>query len=276
MKEKNNPALLPRQRGQAVVEYVYVLPILLILLLGTLQFVFIYEAKLTLNQAVFVGTRQGALNSGSMSAIQDGLEAGLAPLYVHDTTLWALKAGRQIAHEQLSTSGLALTTIVNPTSSALSGFQQTQADGNMGIPNDNLMYRDPGDLQDGMNVQDANLLKVRVTVCFEMIVPIVNRMIYTFLSGTSSPAVADSYSGGSIAAPELLHAGTPNIQGGVCNGDPESTYAASYLNWPGIAAGSQAISQNPAKKYGYRIPITSEAVVRMQSPFEDPNGWTFP
>src|SRR5579864_3649528 len=179
MKKKNNPVVPARQRGQAVVEYVYVLPILLILLLGTLQFVFIYEAKLTLNQAVFVGTRQGALNSGSMSAIQDGLEAGLAPLYVHDTTLWALKAGRQIAHEQLSTSGLALTTIVNPTSSALSGFQQTQADGNMGIPNDNLMYRDPGDLQDGMNVQDANLLKVRVTVCFEMIVPVVNRMIYT-------------------------------------------------------------------------------------------------
>jgi hypothetical protein len=276
MRHPNKHALPTRQLGQSAVEYLYVLPILLLLLLGTLQFVFIYEAKLTLNQAVFVGTRQGALNSGAMSAVQDGLEAGLAPLYVHDTTLWALKAGRQIAHEQLSTPGLALTTIVNPTSAALSGFQQTQADGNMGIPNDNLMYRDPGDLQDGMNVQDANLLKVRVTLCFEMIVPIVNRMIYTFLSGTSSPAVADSYSGGSIAAPELLHAATPNVQGGVCNNDPEGTYTASYLNWPGIAAGSQSISQNQAKKYGYRIPVTSEAVVRMQSPFEDPNGWTFP
>ena len=52
------------EAGQATIEYLYVLPILLILLLGSLQFIFIYEAKQTLNYATFNGTRNGALNGG--------------------------------------------------------------------------------------------------------------------------------------------------------------------------------------------------------------------
>ena len=246
-----------RQRGQAAVEYLYVLPILLLLLFGTLQFVFIYQAKLTLNEAAFSGTRQGALKGGDMSSIQDGLEAGLAPLFAHGLDLPALKKAREDAHDLLSTSQSALTTIVNPNASALSDFQQTLADGTtVAIPNDNLMYRDPTPGGSGMNIQDANLLKVRVTICYKMVVPIVNRMIYTFVSGTP-PVLIDSssYKGQSIAAPELLRTATPVSPAGLCPiiTDPNN--------------GNQPV---------YRIPITSEAVVRMQSPFLSPATWTFP
>lgn len=233
-----------RQAGQATIEYLYVIPILLVLLLGSLQFIFIYEAKETLNYATFAGTRSGALNNGSMAAIQDGLAAGLAPLFVHDETQKALKDARSLAKQELGDSKLAYIQIVNPTSAAVSGFGGE-------IPNDNLMYRPDSDLKDGMNVQDANLLKVRVTYCVRMVVPLVNRMIYAFaVSPPATPEKIDStYSGESIAAPDMLKVSTGKATSGLC------------------------VSPNDA--YPYRIPVTAEAVVRMQTPF---NGsvWTAP
>lgn len=129
---KTCPRQSRRQAGQATVEYLYVLPILLILLLGSLQFIFIYQAKQTLNYATFNGTRNGALNSGKMAAIQDGVIAGLAPLFVHDETQQALKDARKLAYTELTNVKLARIEILNPTPGALSGFGGT-------IPNDNLM-----------------------------------------------------------------------------------------------------------------------------------------
>ena len=121
------------EAGQATIEYLYVLPILLILLLGSLQFIFIYEAKQTLNYATFNGTRNGALNGGKMNAIQDGVVAGLAPMFVHDETQLALKDARRLAYSELSNIKLARIEILNPTQTTVGSFGGT-------IPNDNLMY----------------------------------------------------------------------------------------------------------------------------------------
>ena len=240
------------QGGQATIEYIYVLPILLLLLLASLQFIFIYEAKQTLNYATFVGTRAGALNNGAMAAIKDGLAAGLAPLFAHKigsaTDLDAVKLGRRTARTELANPKLAKIEIVNPTAGALGGFGGE-------IPNDNLMYRDPAILKGGMNVQDANLLKVRVTYCVRLVVPIVKNMIFGFaVAPPSAPATIDStYAGGAIAAPELLKVAAPGTSSGLC-----------YDN----DAGSNPVF--------YRIPVTAEAVVRMQTPFKDTGQWTAP
>ena len=234
------------QTGQATIEYLYVIPILLLLLLASLQFVFIYEAKQTLNYATFVGTRAGALNNGAMASIQDGLAAGLALLFSHNTTQQALKDARALAKTELGNDKLALIQIVNPTSGALSGFG-----GSGEIPNDNLMYRDPSVLKSGMNVQDANLLKVRVIYCVRLIVPMVNRLIYGYaVSPAPTPAAIDSYSGGAISAAATLKVAAPGSASGLC--------------------------VDPTNAYPYRIPVSSEAVVRMQSPFRDPGAWTAP
>jgi hypothetical protein len=240
------------QRGQATIEYIYVLPILLLLLLASLQFIFIYEAKQTLNYATFVGTRAGALNSGSMASITDGLAAGLAPLFAHKvgsaTDLDAVKLGRRTARTELANPKLAKIEIVSPTATALGGFGGE-------IPNDNLMYRDPTVLKGGMNVQDANLLKVRVTYCVRLVVPIVKNMIFSFaVAPPSSAAAIDStYSGGSISAADLLKTPSSGTTSSLCYDNDSST--------------------NPVF---YRIPVTAEAVVRMQTPFKDPGLWTAP
>lgn len=249
------------QAGQATVEYLYVIPILLVILLASLQFIFIYEAKLALNYATFIGARQGALKNGSMAAIQSGLASGLAPLFNHGETLDALKAARKLAKNELGDSKLALITIVNPTQDAYNSFVNGAGE----IPNDNLMYRSDSAVGD-MNVQDANLIKVRVTYCVKLIVPIVNRMIYSFVvNPPTTTAKIDSagYKGTSIAAPELLKAEPGTAGTGLCTG----TVTPIDANDP-----------NDPSKFPYRIPVTAEAVVRMQSPFQDPGGgkWTAP
>ncbi|WP_269532029.1 TadE/TadG family type IV pilus assembly protein [Chitinimonas sp. BJYL2] len=229
-----------RQHGQAMAEFLYALPILLLLALGAIQMGFVYQAKLTLNYAAAVGVREGALRNGSMSAIKDGLEAGLSPLYAHSLgtqNMAMLKRARVQAHELLDDPKLAKITILNPTQA---GFGAHKADSESGseIPNDNLMYRDTG-AKGGVSVQDANLLKIHVRICYRLFVPIINKLIYNLAVdppgasmpvATTAPGMLASYGQGSTTRP--------------CTDRPSATE--------------------------YYLPIESEAIIRMQSPFQDP------
>lgn len=224
--------------GQAIAEYVYVVPIMLLLIFGAIQFAFIYQAKSTLNYATFVATRQGALKNGDMQEIRDALAGGLAPLFTHDQTLEALKAAYAFADHELSDPAITGIAIVNPTPAALTAYGASGQ-----IPNDNLMYR-PTDVVEpaGMNIQDANLLKVRVTYCFRMVAPIINKLIYHFTADAATVALSGN------TAPDMLASTTP---GPLSNGCvvPEGEY---------------------------RLPISAEAVVRMQTPFKNPGKWSAP
>lgn len=236
-----------RQTGQAIAEYIYVFPILLMLILGAIQFGFIYQTKATLNYATFVATREGALHNGAMSAIVDGLSSGMMPLFAHSSStggsrnLALLKNAWKLANEQVTDPKLTVITIVNPKPGVLTAYQSLSESGDE-IPNDNLMYRDTSILGGVMNLQDANLLKVRVTYCYRMAVPILNKLIYNLAIdppaaqavGNTAADMLDSSGGGSTTRP--------------CTGIDDE----------------------------YRIPITSEAVVRMQTPFKNPGKWVGP
>jgi hypothetical protein len=236
-----------RQTGQAIAEYIYVFPILLMLILGAIQFGFIYQTKATLNYATFVATREGALHNGAMSSIIDGLSSGMMPLFAHSSStggsrnLALLKNAWKLANEQVTDSKLTLITIVNPKPGVLSAYQGLSESGDE-IPNDNLMYRDTSILGGVMNLQDANLLKVRVTYCYRMAVPILNKLIYNLaIDPPTAPTV------GNTAADMLASSGGGSTTRPCTGIDDE-----------------------------YRIPITSEAVVRMQTPFKDPGKWVGP
>lgn len=236
-----------RQRGQALAEYIYVFPILALLILGAIQFGFIYQAKATLNYATFAATRQGALHNGSMSAIVDGLVSGMMPLFTHSSATGGqrnfdlLKDAWKRSSSQMTNPKLTSIAIVNPTKAALGAYKGL-SDSNDEIPNDNLMYR-PTDLVDGsMNIQDANLLKVRITYCYRLIVPILNKLIFHLT--IDPPATPDEIG----TAPDLLASTGGNSKTLPCTGIDDE----------------------------YRIPITSEAVVRMQTPFQSPAKWVGP
>lgn len=233
--------------GQALPEYIYVFPILALLILGAIQFGFIYQTKSTLNYATFQATRQGALNNGAMSAIVEGLTSGMMPLFAHRSSTGGnldmnlLKNAWSLAQAQTNDPKLTIIRIVNPTSEALTAYQG-QSESGTEIPNDNLMYRSTSIAGGGMNLQDANLLKVRVTYCYRMTVPILNKLIFHLV--VDPPGSPDEIE----SAPDLLASTGGGSSARTCTGIDDE----------------------------YRIPITSEAIVRMQTPFRNPGKWVGP
>lgn len=168
------------QTGQAMVEFLIVIPLLLLILLGTLQFALIYQAKITLNYAAFEAARAGSLNGAREFAMYNAVARTMAPLYTHDSTVAAYKAGRDQLRDEID-NGYVLIEVVNPSPDSFSDFGVTD-NGRTYIPNDNLIYRGAGVGADSsQTLQDANLLKIQVYYCYELMVPFVNRILWAMM-----------------------------------------------------------------------------------------------
>lgn len=209
-----------RPFGQAMVEYLIVLPVLIMVIFGTIQAAFIYSAKSTLNYATFQAARLGAVNNASYDGIRRGLIRGLTPMFVHhntdaDKTLANTEAGVEV-------DNFLRVTRISPQLADFGTFGEFDADeSDYAIPNDNLMYRP------ATGIQDANLLKIRVQYCMYLVVPIVDRLL--------------------SAASSFNHS---DIEGSFSQASKEAVAEYSSI----CRAGRRGII------------ITSEAMVRMQSP----------
>ena len=269
-------AQLSRRRacGQTMVEYLIILPSLLLLVLGAIQFALIYQAKFTLDYAAFMGARQGALKNANMTSIKDGVAAGMAPLFMRTSSapfIDDVAKARIIAEIEVFNPLTAKVEIISPTASA---FNAMAVNGQ--LPNDNLMYRSGSG--DGMSIQDANLLKIRVTYCVKLVVPFANRAIYSLSNGYQT---VKNLAGTLFWSPTTA-ATTPNM----CS-ELSEQYAQIVQQVQSIASlpagasivdnlASQVVSQLPTtfptipllnwNIGGMRIPVTAEAIVRMQSP----------
>lgn len=162
-------------QGMAIVESLIALPILLAVIFGIIQFALIYEAKATLNHAALLAARAGAVDHAQPAAIASGLARGLVPLYSPDPNYagYASALGRISA--AIATD--ARVRILNPTQEAFADFSE-EVDGVREIPNDRLHARSTSvGPQSGLNIQDANLLRVQITYGHELKVPLVNWFI---------------------------------------------------------------------------------------------------
>lgn len=161
-----------RHRGTAIVEAVIALPILLVVILGAIQFALIYQAKATLNHASLQAARAGAVSNADPDAIRRGLARGLTPLYSPESSLHGLAT--TVARVNAALVSDARVRILNPTREAFADFGEEVA-GVREIPNDRLHARSTAiGAMSGVNVQDANLLKIEVTYGHELKVPLVN------------------------------------------------------------------------------------------------------
>lgn len=226
-----------RARGQAMTEFIIVFPVLLLLVLGALQFALIYQAKTAVNYATFLAARAGALNNARMIFIENAFARGLAPLYTHMPEADAVVAARDRVRQEIE-DGLVQIRIINPTPAAFTNFG-IPVEGGLEIPNDNLMYRPPV-VRSGMTVQDANLLKIEVTYCYPLYVPFIDRTIVGLLTLPAAAAPAN-----------WLEAQAPGTgaTGGITP-VAEGTIERTCLDASPIP----------------RLPIRSEATIRMQSP----------
>jgi len=263
-----------------MVEFLIVLPVMLLLVMGILQFSFIYKAKITLNYAAFQTARAGSLNNASMSAMEKAFTSNMAPLYTSsyltmdssgdcdssfdmddrltrignakitqgntrgllDAKIDTFNSGnvlcaRQVVQKQID-DGYVNIQLINPSPQAFANYGIDGPDGRE-IPNDNLMYRDSTVI--GLqSIQDANLLKIHVGYCFELIVPFVDRIIWSFHALSQGSDVESARLGG------------------------DNTDGAGYFGTPATDFARSCIS-SPADANRYSVVLNSQGIMRMQS-----------
>ncbi|MCU7886400.1 MAG: pilus assembly protein, partial [Candidatus Thiodiazotropha sp. (ex Lucinoma annulata)] len=156
-----------RQRGVAMTELLVSLPALLLMGLGGWQTALLYDAKTTLNYATFEAARKGAVTHAQSDPMRQELGLRLAPLFGGDGS--PRKAIAAITRASLDVQDPRFTEfeIINPTVEAFDDFGREIVDPrtndiHFGIPNSHLRWRDRTVQENsGVNIQDANLLKVK-------------------------------------------------------------------------------------------------------------------
>ncbi len=182
-------------------EFVIIMTLLLFFTLGLLQIVFIYQAKTNLNYATYEAARAAAMDHASPTAVRAGFTRALAPSLVRvsgsrseanaSDTERNLALVNAIKKARLEFDSYVKVQRINPTSRMFatnSGWgksipqwkiRQENLSGivSLYIPNENLLYQNATRIKQGVNIQDANLLKIHTTYCKELIVPFANRFI---------------------------------------------------------------------------------------------------
>ncbi len=250
-----------RQAGQSMTEFVIVIPVLVLLIFGAIQIAFIYSAKITLNYATYQAARVGANKNATYSAMRQGLIRGLAPLFTSNSGMGNLREDLR-AGVGSTTRRSAVSEVDNyvriirlsPAAANLgpSSFGVLNSQGFYEIPNDNLMYR-PSTLSQGVNIQDANLLKIRVQYCYKLMVPIVNKVIGSLAEVRNNRNPADYHPHETLNDPRFA-----DRNRGVIN------EAAGTL---GLSNYESLCKDRAGRREGFIL--TAEAIVRMQSPAYD-------
>jgi len=172
-----------RQTGAAAVESLIALPIVLLLMLGAAEWARIYEAKVSVDHAVVMGARSGAFNHANPTAILKGMAQGMLPYYAPPAN--KIEQTRLKLISSLGTQ--SRIRILNPTPEAFSDFGQTK-NGIRFIPNDDLHLKSTATgAKSGINIQDANLLKVETTWGVELRMPFISTLI-SLVGQATTPA----------------------------------------------------------------------------------------
>ncbi len=185
-----------KQRGQSMVEFVVIFPALVLLTLGVIQLALIYNAKTTLNYATFHAARAGAVNHADKTMIDLAFYRGLAPLFTSIDGDLSNVQELQLARDKVRAiheAGFICMERLSPSEEAFVDFGVMDDDM---IPNNNLMYRtsDTG-AASGVSIQDANLLKLRITYCHRMVVPFFAALLQRMVDDTDASGATISTSG---------------------------------------------------------------------------------
>ncbi|MEO0442416.1 MAG: TadE/TadG family type IV pilus assembly protein [Pseudomonadota bacterium] len=251
-------------KGQAMIEFVIVIPVLILLIFGTIQIGFIYSAKTTLNYATFQAARLGAVNHATYSAMRRGLIRGLAPLYTQSADLDGVKSDIEAGYDSAGSQRDAKTEVdgytriirLSPRASLFDDAGEENDDGIVEIPNDNLMYRSADPDYDGVSIQDGNLLKIRVQYCYKLMVPIVNKIIGGLSELNNTRPASDYHIHDTVGDPRFA-----DRNRGASN-DAASLFT-SLASYEELCGGNSGVENRAANTTGFII--SSEVIVRMQS-----------
>lgn len=194
MKKSVSLGIRFKQAGAVAIEFIIAMPIFLILLFAILEVSYVYRAKSTLNTATFEAVRAGTLNNGSKSVMRNVLANGMMPEFVDSkktvagiTKAYAASRLFEKALHKTAVGKVSTIQIISPNLAIFDAFKvdvptldekKKKFRYVRAIPNDNLQFRPTstkrvkiaGKKQE-INVQDANLLKVKSLWCHKLRVP---------------------------------------------------------------------------------------------------------
>lgn len=179
-----------KQLGASVTELLVAMLAMAPLVLGAIQMAMFYHAKSIINYATFEAARAGAVSGAQIGPMKSAFERNILPLYGSGTTATSIikalaKAKVDVWLKTVPTKGFGAggrIELLSPTREAFNDFGMRINSGNLTIPNDHLRYRrnDIGGTSK-VTIQDANLLKIKVTYGYKMIVPVINKIIAKFM-----------------------------------------------------------------------------------------------
>ena len=187
-KKKPAPATA-RQQGSAMIEFAVVGPIITLLGLATLQYGMLFFAKNQYNHASFMAARAGSTGNATFSKIQDAYARALIPLYAKGTSPADLQKAFDAAKAEVSAN--SNIEVLNPTAESFADFNDAALQEVLGItgksrviPNGGLAFRHASVVRSGsgQNIQDANLLKLRITHGFKLQVPLMGLIYSKYLA----------------------------------------------------------------------------------------------
>jgi len=175
-----------RQRGSAMIEFAVVGPLIAMLGLGLLQYGMLFFAKNQINYATFMAGRAGSVGHADLGAVQQAYIRALAPMYGGGETLTevaeaAVKAGADVA-------GNLRIELLNPTKESFNDWNDPalqalmKTGGRRVIPNSTQAARGLAiGSASGQSLQDANLLKIKITHGYLPKIPFVSKFYITYL-----------------------------------------------------------------------------------------------
>lgn len=173
----------PRQRGSAMVEFTVVGPIITLLGLALLQYGLVFFNKNQINHASFMAARAGTMAHARMDDIREAYLRAMVPLYGGGSNSTELADAKTKAKADLE--GHLRIDLINPTRESFDDWSAPhlkQKYGVRAIPNAGLAHRDKNiGNKSGQSVQDANLLKIRVTHGYELKIPLVRGIYQHYL-----------------------------------------------------------------------------------------------
>ena len=170
--------------------FVIVSPIAILLVLAIIQLGLMMTAKQLLNEATFVAARAGAVQNAQVDPMRQAFYKALIPFYqdsLDSNATTRIANAWVLAQQDLAPStGNLDIRVLNPSPEAFTDFGVTDANNHTSIPNDSLGYRDytgHHGATSGLSIQDANVLKIRVTYAYQLKVPLMQSVFKSVMCG---------------------------------------------------------------------------------------------
>lgn len=285
------------QRGQAAVESAIILPVMVFMVLGTIQLTMVQQAELMTEYAAYQACRAGVVWNGNNDKMVDAARVALAPTIGASNLFADLKyAGGGSIHEgaagmagvvrnvaSLAAADAVLATVhapkiirvdvVNPLTRDFDAAARfTPVNGR----SEELFFDDIGEFggQDGFTAHEeyrkATQLTIRLRYLYELRIPFADWIIQTCFFAANAPRIqlsgmlgAESVGAGGFGHKTAVESGNEEASAGIAAG---AANAISNAKGKPTMTKAEFMALYGARALGiYVVPLSATYTMRMQS-----------